>query len=215
MYKHLVEIGLENYLNEYFFNQSWLTESYLEKINKYVGCFTQEQKTILKKKYSKISDHRSANDHFYELMVGYVFHPNGFFLDDNISGGSPDIVDSNVKIEIKAINAPAAEIEREKTIVPDSVSYGPFPDDDCYESRFTEKFNFRVNKAKRQISDSGFIYIIWNSTLKGWSKRKPIIEALLDNLSKEAETKCPGIKIKTICFEDLRELVDSRDAIKQ
>lgn len=209
MYENLVEIGLKEYLNEYFFNQAWFSESYLEKLDSYVNTLNLEQKEILRKKYSKISDHRSANDHFYELMVGSVFHPKGTYPDDNVDGGSPDIIDNNMMIEVKAINAPAAEIEREKTIIPDSVSHGPFPDDVDFESRFKEKFAYRVNRAKKQISDKGLIYIIWNSTLKGWSERKPQIEALLDELSKSAESDCVGIKIRPICFEDLRKMIDA------
>lgn len=211
MYKNLVEIGLKKYLDEYFFNKSWSAKSYLEKLDSYVGALGIEQKEILNKKYSKISNHRSINDHFYELMVGYVFHQSGIYPDDNIFGGSPDIIDGNVLIEVKAINAPATEIERVKIIVPDSVSWGPFADDKDFESRFKEKFDFRVDKAKEQISNKGLIYIIWDSTLKGWTSRRSQIEILLKMLGEDFESSYPEIKIKSIYFGDLIEMVDTRD----
>lgn len=207
MYQYLVEIGLKRYLDNYFFQERWIFEQYLENLNNFIASKSDEQKRVLRNKLSKITDHLSLNDHFHEIMVAYVFHPNGFFQDDGVVGGSSDIVDNGIYIEVKTINADPEEIERIKVLVPDS-SRNFLPKDLSYDERFRQKFEQRITKAKEQINGSGIIYLVWDSTLvKEWSKRKILIENLLSDLIQEGKFKLPNIKIKVFYFGDLRDMI--------
>jgi len=202
----LIDIGLEDYLDTYF-DKEWVIEDYLEKLDAFVARKSNDQRNILHCKFKPLTDHTSITDHLYELMIGVTFHSRGEFQNNNPTGPSPDIIDKGVNIEVKNINAEPDEIERTKTIIPGAVSYGPFPDDANFTVRFKEKFLLRVTKAKKQIADKGIIYIIWNTSVKGSTERKPKIQKLLDDLCVEEKSKSPDIEIITIDFVDLRELV--------
>jgi hypothetical protein len=207
LYKNLVDIGLKNYLDVYFSNEEWFLEAYLEKLDVFIANKGIRQKNILRRKFQYVTDHLVVNDHIYELLVALVFHPNGLFQDNPPETSSPDIIDGEICIEVKNINAEPKEIERIKTIVPNTVSYGPFPNDSDFEKRFNEKFSHRVNKAKKQIGNSGIIYIIWDTAIMGSAKRKSKIDKLLKKLSLEEMKQNPSIQIKTLDFENLRKLV--------
>ncbi len=116
MYPHLIEIGLQKYLNNYFFNKEWLLEKHLENLDKFIASKDEKQRDILKGKFSKINEHVSLNDHFHEIMVAYIFHPKGIFQEDGFLGGSPDIIDNGILIEIKTINPSPKELERIKIL---------------------------------------------------------------------------------------------------
>jgi hypothetical protein len=214
MYENLVQIGLRNYLDKYYDSKEWFSETYIEVINTYVGLKTDIEKSILLKKFESITSHSEANDHFNELMIGAAYHPKGIFQKDNVTGGSPDLVDKGISIEVKTINAPPNEIERHKSTTPGVVYSGPFPEDVNFENRFTDKFNLRLEKARMQINNFGLVYIVWDSTIRGWSGRKDKIEKLLNRLASEHKTKYPNITIKHIFFGDLREMLAARDTIK-
>jgi len=206
-YKNLIDIGLEDYLDTYFFGKEWVIEDYLEKLDKFVARKEENQKNILRKKFQSLTNHTIINDHLYELMIGVTFHPMGEFQDSSSDELSPDILDNGVSIEVKNINAEPSEIERIKKIIPDNISYGPFPSDSNFESRYRDKFSLRVTKAKRQVAGKGIIYIVWNTSLKGSTGRKPKIENLFKELIAEEKLQSPDIEIIAIDFQDLRELV--------
>lgn len=207
LYKNLVGIGLSSYLDTYFFNDTWTVEPYLEKLDQFVSQKNNKQKEILHRKFHSLNNHTIINDHLYEIMIGAVFHPAGDFQDNDSTENSPDIIENNIKIEVKNINAEPAEIERVKRIIPDTMSYGPFPDDSNFEQRIREKFSQRVDKAKLQISGKGIIYIIWDTSLKGSTERKPKIKNLFATLISNEKEKFPDIEIVAIDFQDLRNLV--------
>lgn len=215
MYKNLVKIGLRKYLDTYFVSEKWVSETYMEVVNTYVGLKTEREQNILRKKFERITDHSEANDHFNELLIGTAYHPKGVFQEDNATGGSPDLLDNGIAIEVKTINAPPKEIERQKTILPGVVYYGPFPDDNNFENRFADKFNLRLEKARNQIGNSGLVYIVWDSTINGWSERKNKIIEVLDRLVSEHKNEYPEVTIKHIFFGDLRDLVVNGDTVKK
>jgi len=210
MYENLVKIGLKKYLDKYYSPRGWFSETYMEFVDTYVGLKSQEEQKILLKKFERIQNHHEVNDHFNELMIGTAYHPKGVFQEDNTQGGSPDLVDKGISIEVKSINAPPKEIERQKAILPGVVYSGPFPDDENFENRFTDKFHLRLAKARDQIGNSGLVYIVWDSTIQGWSERKDRIAEVLDKLISEHKKEYPEICIKHIYFGDLRELVAAR-----
>ncbi len=207
-YTNLVNIGLRDYLNTYFFYKEWYRETYLERLDTFVACKSDEQKNILIKKFEHLTDHVIINDHLYELMIGAVFHPNGAFQNVTL-GSSPDIIDQGVNIEIKNINSEPEEIERVKIMIPNTVSYGPFPSDSDFENRLRKKFLLRVDQGKKQIQNKGIIYIIWDTSLKGSTERIPKIEKLFRNLCVEEKKLSPDVTIVTFDFEKLRRLVSN------
>jgi hypothetical protein len=214
MYENLVKIGLKSYLDKYYDSKEWFSETYMEVVNTYVGSKTDIEKDILWKKFECITSHSEAGDHFNELLIGAAYHPEAIFQEDNVTGGSPDLVDKGISIEVKTINAPPKEIERQKTTTPGVTFSGSFPEDVNFEKRFTDKFNLRLEKARMQINNSGLVYIVWDSTIKGWSDRKNKIENLLNKLASGHKAEHLDITIKHIFFGDLREIVATRDTSK-
>ena len=205
MYDHLVEIGLKNYLDSYFFNQTWIVEDYLQKLDLYVSTLPVEQQKILRLKYSSNRDHLQQNDLLHELLVASVFHPNGSFIHETTSEKSADILDGSIRIEIKTINASPTEVERVKIMDPGTVRT-MVPRDDYYEDRIRRKFRLRIDKAVEQLSGSGLVYLVWDSDLTGnWSDRKERIEKLFTELVAAEENLHPNLIIKSIYFGDLRE----------
>lgn len=207
LYKNLIDIGLKNYLNTYFFNKEWFEEIYLKKLDAFVAKKSKNQKDIIRSKFKSLTDHAIINDHLYELMIAIAYHPTGEFQDNPSSEFSPDLIDNGVNIEVKNINAEPSEIERIKLIDPDGVSNGPFPDDANFEARFRKKFSLRVDKAKQQISNKGKVYIVWDTSLKGSTERIPRIEKLLKDLCEQEKHLSPDVEIVTLDFEKLRELI--------
>lgn len=210
MYDNLVKIGLRNYLDKYYDSNEWQSEAYMEAVNTYIGLKSDNEKDILRKKFKRIKNHPEANEHFNELMIGLAYHPEGIFQEGNLAGTSSDLIDKGVSIEVKTINAPPKEIERQKSMSPGIVYSGSFPDDENFENRFAEKFYLRLQKARKQIKKSGLVYIVWDSTTLGWSDRKNKIKEVLDKLVSEHKKEYPKITIKHIFFGDLRELVTTQ-----
>jgi len=211
MYKSLIQIGLEKYLNEYFFERDWLFEKYLENLDIFVSSKDDSQKCILKNKFKNNLSHSSLNDHLNELMVACAFYPKSLFQKESKGIKSPDIVDFGVEIEIKTINSDPSEIERINVLKPNSMRSN-LPKDLEYELRICKKFKQRVEKAGEQIKGKGVVYIVWDSTLvPDWENRKNIIESLFEKFIELEKNIYPNLTIKTIFFGDLREVVASQN----
>jgi hypothetical protein len=204
MYKNLINIGLEEYLNSYFFNETWIRDGCIENIDNYVGSLSEAQKKILSKKFTNQNDFTRANDLFYELLIAYTYHQNGQFQE-----GSPDIIDDSINIEVKNINTIKEELERIQNLTPNSVRTGPLPEESNIEDRFKERFERHFKKAKSQINSKGKVYLIWDTTLSDFSENKEKIESILNNLCNEEMKKYPDIEIIHIFFGDLKKKVDS------
>lgn len=204
MYKNLIDIGLKEYLDSYFSNQTWIKDKCLENIDNYVGNLSETQKVILSKKFINQKDFTRANDSFYELWIAYVYHQNGQFQE-----GSPDIIDNNINIEVKNINTTKEELKRVQNLIPYSVQTGPFPEETNLEERFKERFERHFGKAKGQIRSNGKVYLIWDTTLSGFSVNKEKVEKILNNLCSEKNIDYPNIEIIRIYFGDLKEKVEN------
>jgi hypothetical protein len=203
MYTNLVEIGLKEYLDNYFFNKTWIKDKCIENIDAYVSNLSESQKKILSKKFINQSDFIRANDSFYELWIAYVYHQNGQFQEE-----SPDLIDNNINIEVKNINTTKEEIERIKKLVPNSRGANIFPQELNLKERFEERFERHFQKAKDQIKSDGKIYLIWDTTL-GFDMNKSEIEGILNDLCKEKSIDYPNIEIIHIYFGDLKEKVQN------
>lgn len=202
MYKNLVEIGLKDFLNDYFCNQDWVMDKCIENIDAYVKIFDEDQKQILLNKFKNQKDFRRANDSFYELWIAYVFHQNGKFQIDY-----PDIIENGENIEVKNINTTPEELDRIKTLQPNIINDSPFPEDLNLQERFNLRFERQINKALPQISHRGKIYLIWDTTIKGFSKNKEEITRILNNLCDDKKIIYPKVEIIHLYFGDLKERV--------
>lgn len=114
-------------------------------------------------------------------------------------------------IEVKTIHSPKDEIIRISKSVP-NVMYiynndtNSLPTDN--ESRIAEKFNFRIEKATEQIGrNNGLIYVIWDTTLHGFTQNKTRFENILSDLVRKKINRNKNINIKCIYQGDLDEKV--------
>jgi len=190
-------------LDDYFFNQGFQHEIWLATLESFVKSLSNNQKLVLKSKFSNKLSNLSKNDLLHEIMVACAFYPKAIF---NADGGA-DLIDDQNHIEIKTINASSVEIERIKVLVPNS-QRPSIPKDNQFQNRFENKFNLRFQKATQQVKHEGIIYIVWDSdNVVGWNSRKQEIEILLKRLVEKNKINEPKIIVKAIYFGDLRELL--------
>ena len=203
MYQSLQSIGLKTYLDGYFFNGQYLHEKWLKRLDYFVSCLSEEQKVILKKKFQKNLPHLSKNDLLHELMVACAYYPQAQF---NGASGA-DLINGEISIEVKTINASPTEVERIKNLIPDSTRTS-IPEDIDFEKRFENKFQVRARKAVEQLKHVGILVIVWDSDLVvGWEGRKKKIETLLNRLAENNKRSELNVEIKTVFFGDLREML--------
>lgn len=207
MYRNLINIGLEHYLDSYFCNNNYIDDKCIENINNYVGTLEEAQKKILLEKFQNQRDLTRLNDMFYELWIAYVYHQNAFFQDEQ---GSVDMIDSGVSIEVKNINTTPEELDRIKDIKPGIINTGPFPREINIEERFKERFERHFIKAEKQLNNNGIIYLIWDTTLYNFDANKEKITRILNNLIKEKQSSNPNIKITHCYFGDLKRKVETQ-----
>ncbi len=226
MYNYLKTIGLEKYLDEYFCNRTWKRESYLEKLDLFVSGKSEKQKVVLKDKFQINKTHRQLNDHVNEIKVACAYHPLAIFIKED-GELSPDLLDNSLKIEIKTINESGDEAERHENMEPDR-GYFYFgrrltekeeTDTKVNVSRSVEnKCLYHLNKATKQIENSGRIYLIydWDILFKQDQNSRihaPLtkndIKNILESTSNNFCKNCSNVSIKIVSTEELKNDVEN------
>ena len=218
LYKSLIEIGLEDYLNQRGGGNIY-QESHMLKLNLFVENLSEDQKKVLKEKIGKKKKetHTQHNDMLHEISVACAFYDKVNFLQET-DEKTPDFCSNGIYVEVKTINN--SDVERKRL---DDLDKGPYcnvspalnqDEVNKIKKEFIEcvgkKFTDHINKAKEQLNSSGgHIWIVYaiDSPPKFHEKINKEIENKFDEIIKKMQSE--NFCIRYIRFESLREKIAS------
>jgi|GEM_PF-5249978 fructose-1,6-bisphosphatase len=230
MYDNLQKINLTNYLNRCCGGEKWISEGWLESLDKFVGILSDQNISVLK---SKINDNLGLyqiNDIVNEIMIACAYHPEANFVSEGTSS-TYDLFDQNsdLKIEVKSLNEGADEQERHKKDTYCGVAALPMEKEAAKEKKDMEdairkKCREHLQKAVGQIAKKGKIYLVYDWNLLTSqnigtkedprytnTRRSPLsgeeVKNIIDKCTDEVVRVYTDVQVGVIFFGDLRHVV--------
>ena len=213
MYKNLININLEEYLNKCCGSKTWHEESWLLKLDTFVGTLSKENLNTLRSKFSITKNsqqtkekHRQDTNKLNEVMVACAYHPNARFIPEVDGQQTPDLFDESLdlQIEVKSLNEGKDEEDRHDNQEPNkaeiyinkAISVSELEEKKKATATFfeTKKCKYLIDNAISQLKGSGKIYLIYDYNLFSrdniGSEKEPVYTALHPApLSKEGVKK--------------------------
>lgn len=236
LYKNLKKINLEGYLNECCGSKNWHRESWLLKLDTFVGTLSEENLNTLRSKFVETKNdqeakerHRQYSDELNEVMVACGYHPTALFVQRQDNKKTYDLFDKalNLKIEVKTLNESVDEQIRHNNQKPNTATtyIGKALSDSELENirksiivSLEKKCSDKLTEAVCQLENEGKIYLIYDydilfKNLDHLMTHAPLskeeIKRIIENYCINFSTVHNNIAIESIYFEDLREKVSN------